>query len=197
MSPCSLSLFCRPSNRRATTATCCPRSWPQSTSSPWPQPQSAPLPSSSSSHMCASLGHCHAAAVAIKLDPASLRAHHRRRPQPHLPRSVPLLSTSTPPPSEHAATVDLDPASLRACHRCPLPQALDTASGKGDTPPLPHYYYHLVRYLLPYMTVCVNMNEIWLCLEDLSEFDWIKLIALLILVDFMEFIESLVNFSRF
>jgi hypothetical protein len=87
----------------------------------------------------------------------SLRAR-RRRP---LPQAIcaPLLvivapppSTSTPPPLEHAIIVDLDPASLRVCHHCPLPEAQDTASGKGDTPPLPHYRSRLVRferYLLP------------------------------------------------
>jgi hypothetical protein len=56
-------------------------------------------------------------------------------------------STSTRPPSEHAATTDLDPTSLRARRHCPLPQALDTASGEGDTAPLPH------------VTVCANVSE--------------------------------------
>jgi hypothetical protein len=85
------------------------------------------------------------------------RAHHHR----HLPQviCVPLLVivtspplTSTPPPSEHTATIDLDPTSLGVCHCHLLPQALDTASGEGDTPPLPHYRCCLVRferYLLP------------------------------------------------
>jgi hypothetical protein len=49
------------------------------------------------------------------------------------------------------------------------------ASGEGDTPPLPH------------ATVCANV----------SEFDEIKLISVLILVDFLEFSDSLVNFRNF
>jgi hypothetical protein len=85
------------------------------------------------------------------------RAHHHR----HLPQviCVPLLVivtspplTSTPPPSEHTATIGLDPISLGVCHCHLLPQALDTASSEGDTPPLPHYRCCLVRferYLLP------------------------------------------------
>jgi hypothetical protein len=71
--------------------------------------------------------------------------------------------------------VDLDRASCIAHHRRPLPQALDMTSNESDTPPLPH------------VTVCANV----------SEFDWIKLTSLLILVDFMEFSDSLVNFSGF
>jgi hypothetical protein len=86
-----------------------------------------------------------------------LRAHrHRPLPQaicvPLLVIVVPPPSTSTPPPSERATAVNLDPSSLGACHHCPLPQALDMAFGEGDTPPLPHYRCHLVRferYLLP------------------------------------------------
>jgi hypothetical protein len=64
----------------------------------------------------------------------------------------PPPSTLTPPPSERVATLDLNPTSLRACCCHPLHQALDTASDKGDTPPLPHYHCRLVRferYLLP------------------------------------------------
>jgi hypothetical protein len=124
-----------------------------------------------------------------------------------------LPSTSTPPPSERATIIDLDPTSLRERRHRPLPQALDTTFGEGATPPLPHYrcrvnvcrnvneiwlfgglwlkYDCLMRFernLLPYVTVCRNVNEIWLCLQDLSEFDWIKLISLLNLVNFMEYV---------
>jgi hypothetical protein len=56
--------------------------------------------------------------------------------------------------------MDLDPTSLEARHHRPLPQALDMTSGEGDTPPIRHYYYRLVRYLLPYVTVCMNVNEL-------------------------------------
>jgi hypothetical protein len=73
----------------------------------------------------------------------------RRQPRPRLPQSTPPLSISTPPPLKRAAAVNLDPASLRVRHRRPLPQALDMASGEGDTPPRPH------------VTVCANVSEFY------------------------------------
>jgi hypothetical protein len=98
------------------------------------------------------------------LDTALTAHHHRPLPQAvHVQLLVTvttLPSTSTLPPSKGTTTIILDLTSLGARHCHPLPQALDTASGEGDTPPLPHYRCHLVRYLLPYVTVCANVNEI-------------------------------------
>jgi hypothetical protein len=88
-----------------------------------------------------------------RLDPA-LRARHYR----------PL-----------SQVIDLNPASLRVSSRRPLPQAIDldttpSTSDEGDTPPpslitaIMWIFVGFERYLLPYVTVCVNVNEIWLCL---------------------------------
>jgi hypothetical protein len=49
-----------------------------------------------SSRPCAALGHCHAATV-VDPDPASLRACRHPRPQPYLPQSVLLPSSSSSP----------------------------------------------------------------------------------------------------
>jgi hypothetical protein len=65
---------------------------------------------------------------------------------------VPPPSTSTAPPLERATTIELNHASLAARHRRPLPQALDTASDEGATPPLPYYRCCV--------NVCRNVNEI-------------------------------------
>jgi hypothetical protein len=94
--PHALSLYCCPGNHR-TAITYCPQSRPWSTSPPCPQswstplprrrPRNTPPPSSSSSHLCAVVGRCHAAAV--DLDHASLRA---RRCHP-LPQALDTVST--------------------------------------------------------------------------------------------------------
>jgi hypothetical protein len=59
-----------------------------------------------------------------------------------LPQAVDTIalppSTMTLPLSERAAAVYLDSTSLRARHHRALPQALDTASDEGATPPQPH-----------------------------------------------------------
>jgi hypothetical protein len=135
--------------------------WHQSTPPPRPWPQSVPPPSSSSSHPCATLGHCHTAA--IDLNPASLRARCCRRPRPNLPQSVPPPSSSSSPRHN----------PWRKWHPSP--------------PSLPLPFGEIWKTIAPYVTVCVNVNE----------FDSIRLISLLIVVDFMEFSDSLVNFSGF
>jgi hypothetical protein len=94
-------LFCHSRHHRA-TIDCRPRSqprstllhypWPRSTPPPRPRLWSAAPPSSSSS-----LRHCRA--TTVDLNPAYLGAHHRCPLPQALDTIVPLLSTSTPPPS--------------------------------------------------------------------------------------------------
>jgi hypothetical protein len=114
----SLSVCCHPRNCRAAAATCCPRSRPQSTPPPWPRPRSMLLPYSSSSSWSLSRYHC--------------------RPRLHLPRSVPLPSTSTSPPSERVVAIVLNPN----LHRY---QSLTCL-------------WLFVQNLWLFVTVCANLN---------------------------------------
>jgi hypothetical protein len=113
---------------------------------------------------------------------------------PCVPCQHPLTSPPTlvlPPSCSDAAT------GTRHPHRYNDPSWMPPSS--PPSLPLPwefeQYLVKFERNLLPYVIVCRNVNEICYCLHHLNEFDLIKLISLLNLESFMEFSDSLVNFS--